>query len=66
MIADEAMSRTTASEQAFSAALDELYGLGYDYSKGYNDRVNAITSDDIKRVISEYFHDPIVVRTIPE
>ncbi|MAT16161.1 MAG: hypothetical protein CMJ46_12935 [Planctomyces sp.] len=65
MIADDAMARTTATEQAFTAALDELYGLGYDYSNRYSDRINAVTSEDIKQVIETYFHDPVIVRTVP-
>ncbi|QDU82280.1 Peptidase M16 inactive domain protein [Polystyrenella longa] len=65
MIAKEAMSKTTATEQAFSDGLDELYGLGYDYSKKYDERINAVTSEDIQKVIETYFHDPVVVRTIP-
>lgn len=59
MIAGHAMSKTTPSGQAFDAALNELYGLGFDYDSGYDDRVNAITADDLKAVAKTYLDVPI-------
>jgi zinc protease len=34
----------------FSAALDELYGLGYDDYKNFDRNIDAVTRDDVKRV----------------
>ena len=44
----------TASEQAFTVCIDELYGLGYEYHLRYESEINAVTAEDIKRVASKY------------
>jgi predicted Zn-dependent peptidase len=36
--------------------LDELTGLGYDYFKTVDDKYQAVTLDDIKRVANQYFN----------
>lgn len=40
---------------AFSAALDELYGLGYDQYQRLRQEVEGVTLADIKRVANKYF-----------
>jgi zinc protease len=40
---------------AFAAALDELYGLGFDHHRKVRAEVEAVTIDDIKRVANSYF-----------
>lgn len=55
------------SNEAFGyhCALDELYGLGFDYYKQLEHDVNAVTLDDIKRVAAKYFRDqPYVVAVV--
>jgi len=37
-------------------SLDELYGLGYKHHQAYNDRINSITSSQVKRVANQYFN----------
>lgn len=61
MIAAHAMSNTTAGSQAFQAALNELYGLGYDFDKTYEDRVNAVSSEDIQKIVQKYFNKSLTV-----
>jgi predicted Zn-dependent peptidase len=34
--------------------LDELYGLGYDNFKTYEDKINSVTAGHIKRVANQY------------
>ena len=47
------------------AALDELYGLGFDHYKALEREVNAVSLDDIKRVAAKYFRDqPYVLATV--
>jgi len=53
-ITEELMSRQTNTAQAQTAAIDELYGLGYDFDSGFSDRINAVTIDDVTRVASKY------------
>ena len=66
LIAQESLRNTTPGEQAFQAALNELYGLGYDFDSGYADRVNAVTSDDVQAVVAKFFTYPLVITTQPE
>jgi zinc protease len=66
LIAGEALRNTTPAEQAFQAALNELYGLGYNYDAGYADRVNAVSSDDVQAVVAKFFRNPLVITTQPE
>jgi zinc protease len=42
---------------AFSCALDELYGLGYNYQDQWRREVEAVTVEDIRRVARIYFAD---------
>jgi len=49
----------------YHTALDELYGLGFDYYKRLEHDVNAITLDDIKQMAAKYFRDqPYVLATV--
>lgn len=50
---------------AYATALDELYGLGFGYYQGAKERVNAVTTEDVKRVAAKYFQDkPEVIATV--
>jgi zinc protease len=40
---------------AFSSALDELYGLGFDHHEKWRAQIDAVTIDDIRRVARTYF-----------
>jgi zinc protease len=49
----------------YQSALDELYGLGFDYYKKLEQDTNAVTLEDIKRVAAKYFRDqPYVLATV--
>ena len=43
------------SQNAFRQALDELYGLGFENSKDHEERIRAVTKEDIKQVANKYF-----------
>jgi zinc protease len=44
------------SSVAFKVAIDELYGLGSKDIFKYPGMINAVTADDVMRVVKKYFH----------
>ena len=49
----------------YQCALDELYGLGFDYYKNLEHDVEAVSLDEIKRTAAKYFLDqPYVLATV--
>ena len=45
-----AEENTTIGSQALTGRLDELYGLGYDYDKHFDQRIEAVKLEDVIRV----------------
>ncbi len=66
ILALHAQENTTIEEQGLQAALDELYGLGYDYNQTFEGRINAVSLADVRRVARDTFGHRIVVTTSPE
>lgn len=66
LIAGHALRNTTPGEQAFQAALHELYGLGYDYDESFDQRIGAVSSDDVQAVVAKFFNNPLILSTQPE
>jgi len=50
------MGLQTSASLGFTAALDELYGLGYDNYKKYEEQIDKITVSDMKRLANEYLY----------
>jgi len=48
------ISLQTNSDQAFIMGLDELYKIGYEDILHYEDNINAVTKEDVKRVAEKY------------
>lgn len=44
----------TNSERTWAAVLDELYGLGYDNHLHYQERINAVTAEDVRAMARKY------------
>lgn len=61
-----AQEGTTIAAQAMEAAIDELYGLGYDYRKTFDARIDAVKLDDVVGVAKKYFGDHVLVTLSPE
>jgi len=57
---------TTIGEQARLSALDELYGLGYDYRKTFDARIKAVKLKDVVEVAQKYFGNHVLVTSSPE
>jgi zinc protease len=66
VIALHAQENTTIGEQALQAALDELYGLGYEYRKTFDARIEAVKLKDIVGVAQKYFGNHVLVTSSPE
>jgi zinc protease len=65
LIGQQEIANQSNDTFGFHCALDELYGMGFDYYKRLEHDVNAITLDDIKRVAAKYFRDqPYVLATV--
>jgi len=60
-----AQENTTLAAQARTAALDELYGLGYANDEGFDARIDALELDDVKTVARKYFGKRVLVTSGP-
>ncbi len=66
VIALQAQENTTIAEQAQQAALDELYGLGYDYHRSFDARIEAVKLKDVVAAARKYFGNHVLVTSSPE
>jgi zinc protease len=65
LIGQQEIANQSNAAFGYHCALDELYGLGFNYYKQLERDVNAVTLDDIKRVAAKYFRDqPYVLATV--
>jgi zinc protease len=55
LIADRQASLQDNLGLAMASALDELYGLGYEHGFQLEERLNAVTIEDVKKTASEIF-----------
>ncbi|MGA2402869.1 MAG: pitrilysin family protein [Syntrophobacteraceae bacterium] len=60
------LSRETLSSQASDAALNEVLGLGWDYSRQYPDLIKAVGADQIRDMARRLFAHTLIARTLPE
>ena len=66
VIALHAQENTTIGAQAQQAVLDELYGLGCDYNKTFDARMEAVQLKDLTAVAHKYFGNRVQVTSSPE
>ena len=65
LIGQQEIANQSNESFGYQSALDELYGLGFNYYKSLQRNVDAVTLDDIKRVAAKYFRDqPYVLATV--
>ncbi|UCD71263.1 MAG: insulinase family protein [Syntrophobacterales bacterium] len=55
----------TNASQAFSAAVSEALGLGYDWDQRYRDLIKGVTREDVQRVAKRVFKHRLIATTIP-
>ena len=65
LIGQQEIANQSNDALGYHCALDELYGLGFNYYKQLEHDVNAITLEDLKKVAAKYFRDqPYVLATV--
>jgi zinc protease len=62
----DAMDNETPAAQASAAALDELFGLGFDYHTKFAPGINAVTLDQIRATAAARLHDCVVTISTPD
>ena len=65
ILTTELMANQTNGDRAMRATLDELYGLGYDHGDKLDERIKAVTLDDVKRMATKYLTIPVVTVVTP-
>ena len=59
VLVEEAFGRQSYSQIAATAALDELYGLGYDHSDEEIEEIRKVSASDVREVAQKYLRNPI-------
>ena len=57
IVALHAQENVTIAEQARTAGVDEVLGLGYDYDKKFDAQIRAVTKADVVRVAQEVSYE---------
>jgi zinc protease len=64
LIGQQRIANQSNDSFGYMAALDELYGLGFDHFKKLEAEIEKITPDDIRQVAAKYFRQPYVLATV--
>ena len=58
----------TNSILSYQAAIDELYGLGYNYYQKFSSQIDPVTTADIRRIANNYLDmsKAVIVTTRPK
>ncbi|MEW6009371.1 MAG: pitrilysin family protein [Candidatus Omnitrophota bacterium] len=60
LIGKQKISLQSINSLSWQASLDELYGLGFSNYSSFEDEINRITLQDIKKILNKYFSDNYV------
>jgi zinc protease len=52
-------------DQALRSSLNELYGLGYDFHRRHEERIEAVTEADVRRVAEKYLNHYLLITALP-
>ncbi len=66
IVTGDAIDSETPAAQASLAALDELYGLGYNYHDKFADRINSVSLDEIRKLAASRLRECVVTVSTPE
>src|SRR5206468_12847080 len=62
----DALENETPAQQATTEALDELFGLGYDYHRHFADQINAVTLDQVRQIAASRLRRSMVTVCTPD
>lgn len=62
----EAMQNETPNAQAATAALDELYGMGYKYHESFTNKINAVKLDAVRSICHQRLWSCVVTISTPD
>ena len=65
IVVAEAMENETPAAQAQQAAMDELYGLGYDWHRTFADKIRAVPLPDVRNIARERLKPCVVTISTP-
>ena len=58
MQSQDKLDQQNPSQIAYAASLDELFGLGYEYSQKRRERIAALELDEVNAIAKKYFSSP--------
>ena len=63
--ASDALDHETPAAQATQAAVDELFGLGYDYHAQFADKINAVKLQDVQQIAKTQLSSCVITVSTP-
>jgi zinc protease len=63
IVTSEALDNETAAQQAQTAALDDLFGLGYDYHDRFGEKIEAVKLPDVQGAARLFLRECLVTVT---
>jgi zinc protease len=66
IITGDAIDQQTPEDQATTAALDEVYGLGYDFHAQFVERIKSVTIEQVRQVAREHLSECVVTVSTPQ
>ncbi len=66
ILTTDLLERQTNADRASMAALDELYGLGYDFTDKLPQIIDAVKMSDVKAAAAKFLTKPVIVVVTPE
>ncbi len=64
-ITADVLDRQTSGSQAMESALNELYGLGYDYAHRYQEQILSVTADEVQALANDLFRHHLLILMRP-
>ncbi len=65
ILTEDAMSKETPAQQATTAALDELYGLGYDRDQSFARRISDVNLTDVRSAFARRVRSCVITISTP-